>query len=166
MGTIRTATTAMDAPSLDALFTVVSDDSGTSHRLLSRRAFSTGALLCTLPDAVLLSQPSVHSVQVDTAAHLRTDSCLRYLNHSCDPNVRIDTRTRAVLALKPIAPGDELCFFYPSTEWTMTQPFPCWCGAAQCLGTVAGASSLHADTLARYDLNEHIRTLVASTRVE
>ena len=33
-------------------------------------------------------------------------------------------------ALRPISEGDELTFFYPSTEWAMAEPFECGCGAA------------------------------------
>lgn len=32
-------------------------------------------------------------------------------------------------ALRDIQPGDELSFFYPSTEWEMAQGFECKCGA-------------------------------------
>ncbi|KAB8242433.1 hypothetical protein BDV35DRAFT_366204 [Aspergillus flavus] len=45
---------------------------------------------------------------------------------------------------RPLTVGDELTFFYPSTEWTMVQPFQCGCGAGlrRCLGRVAGASQI------------------------
>jgi len=35
--------------------------------------------------------------------------------------------------------GDELSFYYPSTEWEMTQSFDCLCGTASCLGKISGA---------------------------
>ena len=40
--------------------------------------------------------------------------------------------------LRPIAVGEELTFFYPATEWHMEAPFPCACGAAQCLLEIRG----------------------------
>jgi hypothetical protein len=40
---------------------------------------------------------------------------LQYINHSCDPNVAFDTAAFKLIALKDVKPGDELCFFYPST---------------------------------------------------
>ncbi|KAF8757682.1 SET (Su(var)3-9, Enhancer-of-zeste, Trithorax) domain [Rhizoctonia solani] len=45
-------------------------------------------------------------------------------------------------ALRDIQPGDELSFFYPSTEWDMDQGFQCRCQAQNCLGYIRGAKEL------------------------
>ena len=63
---------------------------------------------------------------------------LSFVNHGCEPNVAFDVERSALIALSPIAPGDELTFFYPSTEWAMASPFDCVCGSPRCLGRVAG----------------------------
>ena len=40
---------------------------------------------------------------------------------------------------RPLKKGDMLSFFYPSTDWTLAQPFDCWCGAAEkCCGRIEG----------------------------
>ena len=57
--------------------------------------------------------------------------------HSCAPSVVLDTVARTVVAAHDLAPGDEVTFFYPSTEWRMAEPFPCWCGADQVPSTRA-----------------------------
>ena len=54
------------------------------------------------------------------------------VNHSCDPNVAFDVSSGdksnwRLKALKNISKGESLEFFYPSTEWSMTQPFDCLC---------------------------------------
>ena len=54
-------------------------------------------------------------------------------------------------------PGDELTFFYPSTEWEMVHPFQCECGAADCLKWITGASATPTKTLARYELTGVVR---------
>lgn len=41
---------------------------------------------------------------------------LRYLNHSRDPNAEVDDETLDVVALRPIAPGDEITIDY-GDEW-------------------------------------------------
>ena len=43
---------------------------------------------------------------------------------------------------RPLRVGDKLTFFYPSTEWTMAQPFECRCGSAGCLGVIRGAGEM------------------------
>lgn len=102
------------------------------------------------------------ATQVSATQHAELESELLYLNHSCDPSVHLDTRSMTLRALRDLAPGDELSFFYPATEWAMAQPFRCWCGAARCLGQVLGASQLPVGVLAGYELNEHIRELLRS----
>jgi len=46
-----------------------------------------------------------------------------------------------VVAARDLAADDELTFFYPSTEWSMAEPFDCWCGAERVrrgLGVLGG----------------------------
>lgn len=59
-----------------------------------------------------------------------------------------------------LAVGDELSFFYPSTEWDMAQGFSCFCGAATCRGLIRGAKSMSAADLEGVWLNAHIRQLL------
>ena len=80
----------------------------------------------------------------------------RLINHSCDPNVFFDTTKMEVVCLKHIQPGEEFRFFYPSTEWEMSQPFVCNCGSSNCLQLISGAAQLSDDTLAKYRLSDFI----------
>ena len=102
------------------------------------------------------------------------------VNHSCEPNVVVDVsssdrRKWHVRAVKDIHVGDPVCFFYPSTEWDMEQPFDCICGTrvtpAQslshrlpgtqaCLKTIKGARYLSREELGRRNfINQHIWTM-------
>lgn len=65
---------------------------------------------------------------------------------------------------KGLKPGDELTFFYPSTEWHMAQPFQCLCSTPVCRGTIAGAKSMPPSKLEGYWLNGHIRQLLEEQR--
>lgn len=56
--------------------------------------------------------------------------------------------------------GDELTFFYPSTEWDMAQPFDCLCGSGVCKGRISGARDMDGGVLSKYWLGEHIRDLL------
>src|SRR3546814_18876372 len=68
-----------------------------------------------------------------------SDVCSSDLNHSCDPNVLLDTERSLMVARRDIARDEELSFFYPSTEWEMDAPFICLCGSSHCIHVVAGA---------------------------
>lgn len=56
--------------------------------------------------------------------------------------------------------GDELTFFYPSTEWDMAQPFDCLCGHKECRGTISGAKDMAVDVMSKYWINPHIDELL------
>jgi hypothetical protein len=98
---------------------------------------------------------------VQIGRHEHTDvGKLAALNHSCDPNVILDTKNMLMVACRDIAKGEELSFFYPSTEWEMAAPFICLCGASSCIHVVAGARFLPLSTLEHHYLNPHIREMM------
>ena len=101
------------------------------------------------------------TVQVDRDKHiLLTPERLQYINHSCEPNVFFDTTRFELVSLTSIRAGAELCYFYPSTEWNMAQPFACKCGSPDCIETIRGASEISTAILRRYRLNTHIEDLL------
>jgi hypothetical protein len=59
-----------------------------------------------------------------------------YLNHSCDPNCEVDEIKNRVwiLALRDIAPGEELVWDY--NLYDDDGPAPCHCGSPKCRGTM------------------------------
>ncbi len=93
---------------------------------------------------------------VDTHITLQPEF-LQYINHSCNPTVFFDTEKLELICLKPLKPGDELTFFYPSTEWDMSQPFVCNCKDVNCLQLINGASHLDKSTLLKYRLTDFIK---------
>ena len=130
--------------------------------VFARRAFAANAAFCAMEFGPVRSQPWRHSIQIAFDQHAEPlPTFLRYLNHSCDPSLFIDVRARQVITLRPIAVGEELTFFYPSTEWRMQSPFPCACGASECLSEIRGASELSAGVLQRYRLSPVIVELIA-----
>lgn len=61
---------------------------------------------------------------------------------------------------KGLSVGDELTFFYPSTEWSMAQGFHCLCGTEQCRGYISGAKDMSKEQLEGIWINAHIRSLL------
>jgi hypothetical protein len=129
-------------------------------RLVTERAFRAGDLIGELEGFRALGAPTYLSVQVGREKHIEGLGPFNYLNHSCAPSTIVDTDRLEVRAARDLQPGDELTFFYPSSEWTMARPFNCLCGAPECLGTVSGARDLPRSVLERYFLNRHIRDLL------
>jgi hypothetical protein len=102
-----------------------------------------------------------YTVQMGESLHLLVfPQELRFINHSCDPNVIFDADRRILRALRAIAPGEELVYFYPATEWSMAEPFDCHCATSRCLKHIQGAKHLPPDVLATYELAPHIEKLL------
>jgi hypothetical protein len=82
---------------------------------------------------------SRYTLQVSSDVHVDPVGQLwGFINHSCDPNCRIDFARWRIVASRPIAAGEELSFHYLTTEWNMACPFACRCGAVGCLARIAG----------------------------
>ena len=126
--------------------------------LTTTKSYRKGEIICEIPTEALYDKPNQFTVQIGVDQHVEVKE-LSSMNHSCDPSTILDTTRMLVFATRDLAPGDELTFFYPSTEWEMSSPFICLCGAPNCIHVVAGARFLPLSTLENHFLNHHIRDL-------
>jgi len=127
--------------------------------LITKQAYTKGQVICKIPSDNVVNKATRFTVQIGRTEHTDVGK-LAALNHSCDPNVILDTENMVMVARYEIAKGDELSFFYPSTEWEMAAPFICLCGASNCIHVVAGARFLPLSTLEDHYLNKHIREMM------
>jgi hypothetical protein len=127
--------------------------------LITKQAYKKGEVICEIPTEKVVDTANRYTVQIDRDKHTEVGK-LSALNHSCDPNVILDTEQLVMVARREIEKGEELSFFYPSTEWEMDAPFICLCGASNCIHVVAGARFLPLSTLENHYLNKHIRELM------
>jgi SET domain-containing protein len=99
---------------------------------------------------------SRYTLQVGNDVHVDpVGQCWGFINHSCDPNCRFDFGHWQLVAIRPIAAGEELGFNYLTTEWDMASPFLCRCGAAGCLGRISGLRHLRPEQV------RNLRSLLA-----
>ena len=111
------------------------------------------------------THPTYLTVQVGINKHITLmPEFLQYINHSCNPNVFFDTTLMQLVCLKTIVIGEELCFFYPSTEWEMTQQFVCNCGSANCLQLIQGAAYLSSEVAVQYRFTDFIKQQLLSQK--
>ena len=132
---------------------------GYGKALRVQRPIPNGSVVLTFDsDVTERPTPTVSSLQVGVDEHVDGPP-VWYLNHSCEPNVFVDTVARTVVAVRDIRSGEDIRYFYPATEWQLAQPFACSCGAETCLGWITGAREMDPAVLGRYRLNEHIELL-------
>jgi hypothetical protein len=129
------------------------------NSLVATLEFKPGDTVSPFKAHAILKHPTYLTVQTGDDEHITLyPEFLQYVNHSCRPNVFFDTTHFKLVALRPIEPGDELCFFYPSAEWNMAQPFSCYCGHDNCLGEIRGAAWLSETMLTKYRFTDFIKT--------
>lgn len=115
---------------------------GGEFRVVAMRAVAAGEVLLTIEGEVV-ARPSRTSVQVSEREHVDVPATWtleevlarapwRFLNHACEPSAWV--RGREVVALRPLAPFEEVTFDYATTEASMATPFRCRCGAPSCGG--------------------------------
>ncbi|KAI1781184.1 hypothetical protein F4818DRAFT_32097 [Hypoxylon cercidicola] len=113
------------------------------------------------PPCTSAHAPTYATVQCGRNEHLNLNSDLLYINHSCEPTLIFDTANLNIIAGPTgLRPGEELTFFYPSTEWDMAQPFDCLCGKPACRGRISGAKDMTKSQLDGLWLNGHIHELL------
>ncbi|KAL1871579.1 hypothetical protein VTK73DRAFT_2008 [Phialemonium thermophilum] len=154
-------------PSHPDIQEVIINEAEFTSKSLSKVALPPFAVYAKMsfPPCTIADEPTYATVQISRDKHLNLNSDLLYINHSCDPSLIFDTTNFDILVgPKGLKPGDELTFFYPSTEWEMAQPFDCLCGAAACRGRISGAKHMTDAQLEGVFLNGHIRALLAERK--
>ncbi|MEO8770496.1 MAG: SET domain-containing protein-lysine N-methyltransferase [Ferruginibacter sp.] len=117
-----------------------------------------GNVIIKFSSGQVFTTPNYLTVQTGVNKHITLlPPFLQYSNHSCNPNIFFDTTTMEVIALKDIEPSEEICFFYPSTELDMAQPFICYCGSKDCLQNIKGAKYIPSDVIGKYKLTDFIK---------
>jgi hypothetical protein len=80
------------------------------------------------------------AVQIDEGLFLQSlnwPDHTDYINHSCAPNLGLrDYHT--LVAMRDIAPGEEVCYDYAMSDGGPEDEFTCACGASTCRGQITG----------------------------
>lgn len=138
-------------------FEVVIDHATGMKALFSKFSYKEGDVIIKFSAKEILPDPTYLTVQLDDHRHILMEpEFIQFANHSCDPNFFIDTERMEFIALRDIHVGDELLFFYPSTEWKMDRPFQCQCGSPECIGLVSGAFTLTPEARKKYRLSKYV----------
>jgi hypothetical protein len=133
--------------------------SDNQNALFSLQHWQAGDVIADFSAGTISAEPTYLTVQVGIDKHITLQpEFLQYINHSCDPNVFFNTTTMQLVALKQIDAEEEMVFFYPSTEWKMTQAFDCYCGSPRCIGRIKGAAYLSATIQAQYRFTDFIQS--------
>lgn len=93
-----------------------------------------------------------HGLQVEEDLFLlplTTDDPSDLFNHCCNPNAGLSGQITLV-AMRPIAPGEEVCFDYAMSDSNPYDEFSCGCGDALCRGKITAQDWQRRDLQQRY----------------
>ncbi|EDU49408.1 hypothetical protein PtrSN002B_007462 [Pyrenophora tritici-repentis] len=153
-------------PDLTRLLRVEHAPGSFTSRSVSLVSLPPGALFARITNPTPATV-AYSSVQASRDLHIELNSDLVYINHSCAPSLVFDMARWEIRVSdkgQGLKEGDELTFFYPSTEWDMAQPFDCLCKDEVCVGRVGGAKDMDEGVLARYWINAHVEELLEERR--
>jgi SET domain-containing protein len=79
------------------------------------------------------------SIQVEDNLYLvpRQTEAADFVNHSCSPNAGLSGQI-ALVALRDIQPGQEVCYDYAMSDGSTYDEFDCQCGEAECRHRITG----------------------------
>lgn len=134
--------------------------SNNQNGLIATSSFKKGNIIIDFGSSKIVDTPNYLTVQIAEHKHIHLQpDYLQYINHSCEPNVLFNTSTMQLECLTNIVIGDEITFFYPATEWVISQKFICHCGKPACIGLIQGAANVSSEILTRYKLTDFIRAM-------
>ena len=127
----------------------------------ARQAIAAGELLAVWSGEVVTLEQwrqlprgiQLHTVQVEEdlyLASLYADEPADCINHSCDANAGLSGQI-AVVAMRDIAPGEEVCIDHAMCDGTPYDEFDCECGARHCRRRVTGDDWRIPELWERYD---------------
>jgi len=124
----------------------------------SRVSLPAGSLFTPITTATPADTKRWSTVQTARNTHIELNSALLYMNHSCAPSLEVDVKEMVVRVSRErdLKAGDDLTFFYPTSEWEFDAPFECLCAEKGCLGQVRGARFIEGGDAKRWWFNEHI----------
>jgi SET domain len=109
--------------------------------------FGPSEEICTLTGSVLLDSPSErdpNSIGIARGVWIDPEFPLVFINHSCEPNSAF-TGERTLVALRPIAAGEEVTMDYSTSEADVEWSMNCSCGSTACRSTLRSIQVAFAD---------------------
>lgn len=118
--------------------------------LISKKKFKKDVLVLKFDGGITIrpnSTASITALQIDEDTFLDSEpkQIRDFLNHSCNPNVRIDFHKMGCVSIREIKSGDEITFSYVTTEYDLAikdEAFQCFCGSKNCIRVVKGFKHL------------------------
>ncbi len=122
--------------------------SGNGNGIFAQQVLKKGELLAVFGGVVYEWDTFIHLPERERSLCIQVEDNLflvprpigdgDYVNHCCNPNAGLSGQI-ALVAMRDIQPGEEICFDYAMSDTTPYDEFKCQCGAVNCRGSVTGS---------------------------
>ena len=119
-------------------FEVKQEAEGVAARVTARVAFESRTRIAKV-SGYAVSERRPYTLQLSPRIHLYDGWLCGLLQHSCNPNVFLDTTYLELWTVQPIHAGSLLTLDYATTEDTLARQFACHCGELNCRGWITGS---------------------------
>ncbi len=119
-------------------FQIVQGTQGTPAVIKARVAFGKGVRIARIC-GYAVSERRRHTLQLSPRIHLYDAWFCGLLQHSCSPNVFLDTTYLELWTAQPVPVGTALTVDYAATEDALFRQFGCHCGEPNCRGWITGS---------------------------
>jgi hypothetical protein len=110
---------------------------GTKPRVKARIRFDTRVCIAQV-SGYAVKERRPHTFQLSSRIHLYDCWFSGLLQHSCNPNVFLDTTYLELWSVQAIRAGAPLTVDYANTEDALYRQFACQCGELNCRGWITG----------------------------
>ena len=115
-------------------------------QLVASQTIASGEVIVQSREEEVQDHRNWRTLQLDETRHLLNEF-LNFVDHSCSPNALLDVDKLALVAIRDIAVGDAVTFFYPGSEVELSQPFECHCGSSECVQHINGGFYMRHDQM-------------------
>ncbi|WP_411566147.1 SET domain-containing protein-lysine N-methyltransferase [Pseudomonas orientalis] len=119
-------------------FQIVQGTEKTAAGITARVAFDSRVRIARI-SGYAVGERRPHTLQLSPRIHLYDAWFCGLLQHSCNPNVFLDTTYLELWTVQPIAAGTALTLDYSMTEDTLFRQLACHCGELNCRGWITGS---------------------------
>jgi len=152
----------------ESLVEIRTTQDGKGYGLFAVQDISVGQQVFRGEALHIKSEPDSHTIQTGWKKHAIMDLPALLVNHSCQANVGVEENDVGAYdfnALTKISRDEEVLFDYETTEYEITSPFPCSCGAPSCRGVLKGFRSHQQIVLALYG-RDHVAQFLLQPRLQ
>jgi hypothetical protein len=99
--------------------------------IFSNKKIRKGEVFYNIPLDFVFNEPKPRCAYIGKNNWVCDEEVLNYVNHSCNPNSRFDLETLSLLAIRAIAPEEEITVDYNLTE-NGNKKITCNCNNLNC----------------------------------